>query len=257
MAMTLIPDTGLVFGRAVGQTVRRPLWLGVTLVQPLCYLVLFGPLLQPLAAAQGLPPTAAAMWFVPGLLVQLALFGTAFTGFGLISEVQAGVLDRLRVTPLSRAALLLGRAARDVLGLVVQGVVLLGLARLLTGFEPGGPGAVAALLALVAVLGLGLTSLSYLLALALVREDALASLLNGVSVPLLLLSGILLPVTLGPVWLQRLADLNPVHHTVDAARGLAAGAGTTGPVVGGVAVTAAATAVLVGLGIARFRRLDG
>jgi|tagenome__1003787_1003787.scaffolds.fasta_scaffold20003069_1 ABC-2 type transport system permease protein len=258
MAMTLIHDTGLVFGRALGQTVRRPVWLAVTLVQPLCYLVLFGPLLEPLASAQGLPPTSAAAWFVPGLLVQLALFGTAFTGFGLISEVQAGVIDRLRVTPVSRAALLLGRAGRDVLGLVVQAVVLLALARLLVGFDPGaaGPAGVAALLALVALLGLGLAALSYTLALALGREDALASLLNGVSVPLLLLSGILLPVTLGPAWLQRLADLNPLHHTVEAARGLAAGAGTTGPVISGIAVTAGATIVLVALGVHRFRRLD-
>jgi ABC-2 type transport system permease protein len=254
MTLNLLQDTGLVFARALAQTVRRPVWLAVTLVQPLCYLVLFGPLLQPLATAQGLPAT----WFVPGLLVQLALFGTAFTGFALISEVQAGVIDRLRVTPVSRAALLLGRVGRDVLGLVIQGIVLLALARLLVGFDPGaaGPAAIAALVGLVALLGLGLAALSYTLALALGREDALASLLNGVSVPLLLLSGILLPVTLGPLWLQRLADLNPLHHTVEAARGLAAGTGASGSVVGGIAVTAGTAAVLVALGVRRFHRLD-
>jgi ABC-2 type transport system permease protein len=258
MTLNLLQDTGLVFARALAQTVRRPVWLAVTLVQPLCYLVLFGPLLQPLATAQGLPPTGAATWFVPGLLVQLALFGTAFTGFALISEVQAGVIDRLRVTPVSRAALLLGRVGRDVLGLVIQGIVLLALARLLVGFDPGaaGPAAIAALVGLVALLGLGLAALSYTLALALGREDALASLLNGVSVPLLLLSGILLPVTLGPLWLQRLADLNPLHHTVEAARGLAAGTGASGSVVGGIAVTAGTAAVLVALGVRRFHRLD-
>ena len=52
--------------------------------------------------------------FVPGLLIQLALFGTLFVGFGLIAELRAGVVERMRVTPVSRFAMLLGRTLRDV-----------------------------------------------------------------------------------------------------------------------------------------------
>ena len=39
-----------------------------------------------------------------------------------------------------------------------------------------------------------------------------------VSVPVLLLSGILLPMTLAPVWLRRLAQANPFSHVVDGSR---------------------------------------
>jgi ABC-2 type transport system permease protein len=71
---------------------------------------------------------------------------------------------------------------------------------------------------IVGLLGVSLASLSYAAGLWLKSEDALAPLLNMVSVPVLLLSGILLPMTLAPSWLRRLAQLNPFSHVVDGAR---------------------------------------
>jgi ABC-2 family transporter len=65
---------------------------------------------------------------VPALLVQLTLFGTAFVGFALIAEYRSGVIERMRVTPVSRAALLLGRSLRDVMVLTIQGALLIALA---------------------------------------------------------------------------------------------------------------------------------
>ena len=62
--------------------------------------------------------------FVPGLLIQLAMFGL-FVGFGLIAELRQGVVERMRVTPMSRAAMLLGRSLRDVVILEVQAIVMI------------------------------------------------------------------------------------------------------------------------------------
>ncbi|OEV24512.1 multidrug ABC transporter permease, partial [Streptomyces nanshensis] len=61
---------------------------------------------------------------VPGLLVQLSLFSSAFAGFTLLMEKHHGVVERMRVTPVSRLALLLGRLVRDVLQLSVQSALL-------------------------------------------------------------------------------------------------------------------------------------
>src|SRR5205823_6544074 len=71
---------------------------------------------------------------------------------------------------------------------------------------------------IVGLLGVALSSLSYAAGLWLKSEDALAPLLNMVSVPVLLLSGILLPMELAPRWLRTIAELNPFSHIVDAAR---------------------------------------
>lgn len=214
--MQFLTDTRLVFSRAFRLSLRNPVWVILGLMQPILYLTLFGPLLEPVASAPGFPPGDAWLVFVPGLLVQLAIFGAAFVGFGLIAEWRAGVVERMRVTPASRGALLLGRTLRDVVVLVVQGSLLVGVAFLFGLDAP-----VSSLLigiVIVALLGAAFSAASYGMALKLKDEDAFAPVINGVLVPLLLLSGILLPMTLAPGWLQTVASANPVTHVVDGVR---------------------------------------
>ena len=56
------------------------------------------------------------------------------------------------------------------------------------------------------------------LAMATKSEDVMAPVINVVMMPILLLSGILLPMTLGAEWLQRISDFMPFRYIVDAAR---------------------------------------
>src|SRR5262249_61163000 len=99
------------------------------LVQPGLSLVLLAPALPrlPAGAAGGGAGGAAEAYrfFVPGLLIQLALFGSTFVGFAIISDWRAGVIERYRVTPVSRLAILSGRVLRDMVALVVQSIVLI------------------------------------------------------------------------------------------------------------------------------------
>ena len=119
---TLLRDTGTVFWRAMRLSLRNPAWLVIMMMQPILYIVLFGPLLEPLSGQLG--AGNAYQIFVPGILVQLGIFGSLFVGFGLIAEYRAGVIESQRVTPASRTALLLGRVLRDVVVLLVQGTLL-------------------------------------------------------------------------------------------------------------------------------------
>ena len=111
-AMQTVRDTWLIFRRSLVLTIRQPTWIVIGIMYPVIYLVLFGPLLDG-AIKQAGAGVSAYNWFVPGLLIQVALFGTAFGGFGLIAELRYGVVERMRVTPMSRAAMLLGRSLRD------------------------------------------------------------------------------------------------------------------------------------------------
>jgi ABC-2 type transport system permease protein len=134
------------------------------------------------------------------MLVMLALFA-GFSGFGLIAELRAGVIERSRVTPVSRVALLLGRALRDVASLMFQAAIVTVLA------IPFGlsvhVGDVLLAFLLVGLMALLLSSVGYALGLKLRSEDALAPMLNTLIQPIMLLSGILLPLALAPLWLQR------------------------------------------------------
>lgn len=217
--MTFWRESSIVFRRQLRMNLRTPAWVIIGLLQPVLYLLLFGPLLTPLVEQFG--ATNAYTFFVPGLLVQLGVFGAFFAGFSLIGEWREGVIEAERVTPASRTALLVGRLGRDLLQLLVQSLILVALG-LALGMEANAAGI---------VLGVGLTLLiggacaasSNALALTTKSEDVMAPVINVVMMPVLLLSGILLPMTLGPAWLESASAFMPIRHVVDAVRSSFAG----------------------------------
>jgi ABC-2 type transport system permease protein len=246
-------ETWIVFARAMRLSLRNPVWVIIGLTQPVLYLALFGPLLEQVVGnTPGLPPGDAWQIFVPGLLVQLGIFGASFVGFGLIAEYRAGVIERMRVTPAHRTALLLGRVLRDVVVLLVQAVLLTAVAVPFGLRAPWG-GVILALL-VVAALAAAFSSLSYAAALRLKSEDALAPLLNGIAVPLLLLSGILLPMSLAPAWLRHVADVNPLKHVVDGVRALFRGDLSNSTSSWGLVAAAGLVALGLVVGTRTFRR---
>ncbi|HEU5111543.1 MAG TPA: ABC transporter permease [Micromonosporaceae bacterium] len=220
--MKLIRDTFLIFQRQTQLLLRNPVWVFVGVFQPVMYLLLFGPLLKPALAPLGATTNAEVYRiFVPGMLVLIAIFGGLFQGFGLIAELRAGIIERSRVTPVSRLALLLGRALRDVVSLLFQAVIIT-LLSLPFGLRVNLGYLMLAYLVL-GLIALMTSSMSYGVALLVRSEDALAPLMNTVAQPVLLLSGILLPLAYAPGWLQAVADWNPFAWAVDGTRALFVG----------------------------------
>jgi ABC-2 type transport system permease protein len=213
-----ICDTRLLFARSLVTTLRTPVWVILGLMQPVLYLLLFAPLLEGLEHAPGFPAGGAFNVFTPGLLIMTSLFGTAFVGYGLLADLRAGVVERLRVTPVSRMALLLGRVLRDVIVLLVQSVLLV-LAAWAMGLRSSLLGVVVTC-GLMVLIGMMMSSCSYALALLVRDENGLASVLNMFTAPLLLLSGIMLPLTLAPQSIRIIAAFNPLAYAVNAARAL-------------------------------------
>jgi ABC-2 type transport system permease protein len=226
MTMKLLRDIWLVFQRQALLQLRQPVWIFVGIFQPVMYLLLFAPLLKPaLAGPLGLETDGEVYQvFVPGLLVLIAIFGGLFQGFGLIAELRAGIIERSRVTPISRLAMLLGRSLRDGAVLVVQAVIITLLATLF-GLTAQVPYLLLAYL-MLALIALMTSSLSYAVSLKVRSEDALAPLMNTVAQPVFLLSGILLPITVAfgaPAWLVTVARFNPFSWAVEGTRALFAG----------------------------------
>jgi ABC-2 type transport system permease protein len=217
-AVSFVSDTLLIFRRQMRLSLRNPAWVIIGLIQPILYLAFFGPLLTRIArnGLPGIPANDPYGFFVPGLLIQLGLFGAAFVGFTIISDWRFGIIERFRVTPVSRLALLTGRVLRDVVTLLVQALVLV-LAGVAFGLRAP-VGGVLIGLAFVAVVAVSLSAISYTVGLLLKSEDALAPLINMIVVPLMLLSGIMLPMTLGPVWLRDAARATPFGYIINAMR---------------------------------------
>ncbi|MGD0803423.1 MAG: ABC transporter permease [Candidatus Bathyarchaeia archaeon] len=219
--MKMLRDTRLMFIRNLQHTLRNPIFIIVSMFQPLLYLVLFMPLLNGLGGVPGIPAGRTVEIFIPGLLVMQALFGSAFVGFSLIDDIRTGVIERFLVTPVSRPAILLGRVLRDASVLLLQ-CVLITLVAIPFGLSVNLGGFLLSLL-LYAIIGVTMASMSYGFALIYKIEDPLAPTLNTITLPVSLLSGIILPLALAPIWLQDLAKVNPFSYAVDAARSLFAG----------------------------------
>ncbi|MET9791379.1 ABC transporter permease [Streptomyces canus] len=244
----LLHDTALIYGRYLRQSLRSRFALLFGVLMPLLYLLFFGPLLTDLPLGG-----RGTSWqvLVPGLLLQLGLFGALFAGFTVIIEKNLGVVERMRVTPVSRLALLLGRVLRDTTVLVLQAVLLvlaavvMGLRAPLTGILIG--------FAFVGLLTVSLASLSYAMAMRVRTPQEFGPVINAVSMPSMLLSGLMLPVTLGPAWLDVLSHVMPLRYLVDAMRDAYVGSYTTDHMLYGVLAAVALTAVAVTVGTRVFR----
>jgi ABC-2 type transport system permease protein len=221
MKMKMLRDTRLMFIRNMRHTLRNPVFVFASMFQPLLYLFLFMPLLNSLGGVSGLPAGKTVEVFIPGLLVMQALFGSAFVGFSLIDDIRTGVIERFLVTSVKRPAILLGRVLRDAVVLLLQ-CILITLVAIPFGLSVNVPGFLLSLL-LYALIGVTMASMSYGFALVYKVEDPLAPTLNTIALPVSLLSGIILPLALAPIWLQDLAKVDPFSYGVDAARALFAG----------------------------------
>jgi ABC-2 type transport system permease protein len=147
------------------------------------------------------------------------LFGASQSGIGWIRDLQTGFLPRLLDTPASHHALLAGKLGADVLRLLAQAVVVLGL-----GVALGARLSPDAAALLPAVTGLALfafafSGLSCALALRTRAQEPMAAFVHLVNLPILFTSSALVPVRQMPDWLAAAARWNPLTLAVDAWRG--------------------------------------
>jgi ABC-2 type transport system permease protein len=207
----------------LGMTLRRGESVLLTLGIPIGLLVFFS-LVDVLPKPAGVKD--AVTFLAPGILA-LAVMSTGMVSLGIATgfERQYGVLKRLGSTPLGRPALLGAKTASIVVLEVLQAIVLVVVAIILGWHLEGNVGLaiIAVLLATVAFAGLGL-----LMAGALRAEVTLAA-ANGLYLVLLLLGGMVFPLSKLPGGLRAFARVLPAAALSEALHGsLTAGASIPG-----------------------------
>ena len=214
-------DIGLLFQRSIIQLLRNPVWVIVGFSTPILYLALFTPLLKHVAGTGGLPGGNVLDLFLPGILSLLAFASGVGPGFTTIFELKAGVIERFRVTPASRFAILIGPILATMLMMFVFDAVVVAVGAGF-GFSVHWLG-LAVLAVLLGLLMIIVAAFSIATALATKEISGFAALINGINLPVLLLAGVLLPISLGPTWMRDLAHFNPLYYLVQASRVLASG----------------------------------
>ena len=184
---------------------HSPVSIAISLLQPITYLLLFTPFLKSVMGASSYGD--AYRIYVPSLFAAMGIFSGMFAGFALIAAIRQGVIARFRVTPLSRVGLLLGRELVFVVLIGFQAVVIAVVA-LIFGLRVPLVNLLLALVLLALMVLIGV-SISYVLAIYVPNENALANLTNGVTEPLALLAGVLIPLSVAPLWVRHVATWNP------------------------------------------------
>ena len=212
----VLADTWNVMVRELKPVFREPASVLFAMVQPLVFLGLFAPLLPKVENG------SALQWFVPGIVAMTALMGASFTGANLMKEMTTGSHERLLVSPLSQSSLLIGRAMKEVVPMVMQtGIILLVVTPFSFELHLGG---VLVGMAVLALFSIGVGALSFALALAAKDQEWLFWTVQQTAIfPVLLLAGVMLPLEGAPGWLKTAADLNPLKYVVEAERALFAG----------------------------------
>lgn len=214
--MKLARDTWLTFQYEAAQLVHNPTSIAVSLLQPVTYLLFFTPFIKSVMGASNYGD--AYQIYVPSLFVAMGLYSGLFAGFALRAAIRQGIIARIQVTPLSRVGLLLGRELMWVLLVGFQALVVTVVA-LIFGLRLSLVNLLFALFLLAMMVLIGV-SLSYLLAFFVPNQNLLANLINGVATPIGLLAGILIPLSVAPLWVRDAALWNPFAWAANGMRAI-------------------------------------
>jgi len=172
-------------------------------------------------AARRQPVNGAALryvdWLFPGILGMNMMFSCLFgVGYVVLRYRKSGFLKRLHATPLSAFEFLSAQVlSRLGLILFVTAVLYVGIGAII-GFRNAGS---TLLLLLLAIIGaLSMIALGLTIAARFASEELVGGLLNLLTWPMMLLSGIWFSLEGSPRWVQWVAHAFPLTHVLDAAR---------------------------------------
>lgn len=197
---------------------RQPWLIGISLVQPIIWLLLFGALFRRVVEIPGFGAGNYLTFLTPGIVVLSAIFGGGWSGMGIVQDIDSGVMDRFLVTPLHRGALMTGLLAYQAVTIAVQTLIIVAIG-LASGARFGHP-AIGLPILLVGsmALAIGFAALSNALALLLRKEETVIAAVQFVALPLTFLSSGLMSQDLAAPWVADVARVNPVNWAVVAAR---------------------------------------
>jgi ABC transporter DrrB family efflux protein len=263
-----IADTAVITRRNLVRIVRLPQLLIFATIQPLMFLVLFtyvfgGAITQALPSeAVGLIDGKFIIYLLPGLMVQISVFGSGQTALGLTEDLAKGVIDRFRSLPMARSAVLAGRTLADLVrGTCVMALMLViafalgfryqtNLWSFLAGF------------AIIMAFTYALTWVMATIGLVVRNPEAAQTAVFLPVFPFVFASAVFVPVQTMPGWLQVFAEHQPVSAVAQATRGLMVGEAALQPgqtVAGQVVLallwTAGILAVFAPLAVRVYRRV--
>lgn len=219
-ALAATTHTAILTARQLRAFWRMPTYLVMNLIQPIIWLLLFGQLFKSVVDIPGFSGGANYLVFLtPGIVMMMALFGSAWAGTSYIQDMDRGVMDRFLTSPTSRGAMIVATMLYQAVLTVLQTLVVLGVAWLAGAKFDGGPAGIAVLLLAAVLLTFVFAAFSNAMALLAKAQTALIAISQIISFPLMFLSSAIMDTSLSPGWVANVARFNPFEWAVAAGRG--------------------------------------
>ncbi|MER5795995.1 ABC transporter permease [Streptomyces sp. NPDC001980] len=191
-------------------------------IQPALWLLIFG---QTFTRIRAIPTGGIPYidYLAPGIIAQSAMFIAIFYGIQIIWERDAGILNKLLVTPTPRSALITGKAFAAGVKSLIQAVVVIVIAAVLGVSLTWNPLKLLGVALAVVLASAFFSCLSMSIAGIVLSRDRLMGIGQAITMPLFFGSNALYPLAIMPGWLQVVSKINPLSYQVDALRGLLLG----------------------------------
>ncbi|MFJ5687343.1 ABC transporter permease [Streptomyces sp. NPDC093099] len=225
--------------------VRQPVFLLISLIQPVIWLFLFGNLFKRVVELGGFGTTTYLDYLVPGIVVMSALGSSMWAGMGTLEEIERGTLNRFLTTPVSRSALMHANVVQNGISTAGQSVIIVLLGLLGGARYPGGAGGLLVLVAASILLGTVFGALSNALGMLVRERESIIGINTFLLLPLTFLSSAFMASSQMPSWMATIADFNPVNWAMVAGRSALAAEPDWGDVLtrGGALLALAVVAV--------------
>jgi ABC-2 type transport system permease protein len=184
-----------------------------SLILPLLWLLVFGSGLRGMQISGG---QTYQTYIFPGILGMTLLFTSVFSGISVIWDREFGFLKEILVAPVSRTAIVIGKALGSGTSALIQGTILLPLS-FLVGVHLS-PISFVILLPTMVLISIGLVSVGLLMASLMTSLEGFNFIMSLVIMPMFFTSGALFPLTSAPAWLRDFSYVNPLTYGVDALR---------------------------------------
>ena len=201
--------------------VRVPAYIVFTVVQPVMFTLLFRYVFG--GAIHTPNPGGYVDYLMPGVIGQTAAFASVATAIALATELQKGVIDRLKSMPMARSAVLVGRLFADAIRMLITILVIVAVGYAVGFRFQGGPAGAVGMVVLALLFGLTVCCISAFIGLAIKDEESVQAFGLIWLFPLTFVSSAFVPISSMPGWLQAFANNQPVTIIIDTLRHLALG----------------------------------
>lgn len=194
---------------------REPTRLFGRIMRPALWLLVMGNGLRPIM--QNSTGVEYTQFIFPGIVGMTLIFSSVQSATSIIWDREFGFLREVMVAPISRGAIVLGKALGGSTQATLQGILTLLFAPLI-GLYPT-PKQLLSIIGLMFLISFSLTSFGILIASRMTSFEGFGSISNFVVMPMYFLSGSVYPLEGLPLWLKALNFINPLSYGVDAIRG--------------------------------------